>query len=70
MDLTFEWDLRKAAENRRKHGVSFEEALPVFGDPLARIFDDPDPLQPTTAAPGQLHPAGRSNTHSQCPQSY
>jgi len=42
MDLTFEWDLRKAAENRRKHGVSFEEALPAFGDPLARIFDDPD----------------------------
>lgn len=42
MDLSFEWDPRKAAENRRKHGVSFEEALPVFGDPLARIFDDPD----------------------------
>jgi uncharacterized protein len=42
MDVTFEWDLRKAAENRRKHGVSFEHALPVFGDSLARIFDDPE----------------------------
>jgi hypothetical protein len=42
MDLSFEWDPRKAAANRRKHGVSFEEALPVFGDPLARIFDEPD----------------------------
>lgn len=42
MDLSFEWDPKKATENRRKHGVSFEEALPVFGDPLARIFDDPD----------------------------
>jgi uncharacterized DUF497 family protein len=42
MDLSFEWDPRKDAANRRKHGVSFEEALPVFGDPLARMFDDPD----------------------------
>jgi uncharacterized DUF497 family protein len=42
MDLSFEWDSRKAASNRRKHGVSFEEAVRVFGDPLARIFDDPD----------------------------
>jgi len=42
MGLSFEWDPRKAATNRRKHGVSFEQAIPVFGDPLARIFDDPD----------------------------
>ena len=42
MDLSFEWDPQKAAANRRKHGVSFEQAIPVFGDPLARIFDDPD----------------------------
>lgn len=41
MDLSFEWDPRKAAYNVRKHGVSFEEAVQVFGDPLARIFDDP-----------------------------
>jgi len=30
----------EAAANRKKHGVSFEEALTVFGDRLARIFDD------------------------------
>lgn len=42
MAFSFEWDPRKAAANRRKHGVSFEEAIAVFGDPLARIFDDPD----------------------------
>ena len=42
MELSFEWDARKAAANRKKHGVSFEEALTVFGDLLARIFDDPD----------------------------
>lgn len=38
----FEWDSRKAAQNARKHGVSFAEALTVFSDPQARIFDDPD----------------------------
>ena len=42
MDLRFEWDRRKAAINEAKHGVAFQEALTVFSDPLARIFDDPD----------------------------
>jgi uncharacterized protein len=40
--LVFEWDPVKATSNRRKHGVSFEDALTVFGDPLARIFPDED----------------------------
>ena len=39
-DLTFEWDERKNRENRRKHGVSFEEARSVFFDPLAVEFSD------------------------------
>jgi hypothetical protein len=38
----FEWDAQKAAENLRNHGVIFEEAVTVFADPLANIFDDPD----------------------------
>ena len=42
MSLRFEWDPAKAAENLAKHGISFEEALTVFSDPLARIFDDED----------------------------
>lgn len=42
MSLSFEWDRRKAASNLSKHSVSFEEALAVFADPLARIFDDED----------------------------
>ena len=42
MNLRFEWDGRKALTNQVKHGVSFEEAMTVFSDPLARIFDDPD----------------------------
>ena len=40
--LTFEWDVDKAKINRRKHGVSFEEASTVFADPLAYTFPDPD----------------------------
>jgi hypothetical protein len=38
----FEWDATKERENLKKHAVGFEEALTVFADPLARIFDDPD----------------------------
>ena len=38
--MQFEWDKEKAATNLKKHGVSFEEAETVFGDLLARIFDD------------------------------
>lgn len=38
--MQFEWDKEKAATNLKKHGVSFEEAEIVFGDSLARIFDD------------------------------
>ncbi len=33
--FSFEWDLEKAAENVVKHGVSFEEAMSVFRDPLS-----------------------------------
>jgi uncharacterized DUF497 family protein len=40
--VNFEWDPRKAAQNRRKHRVSFHEAATVFGDPLAMTYHDPD----------------------------
>jgi len=36
----FEWDKAKARSNFKKHGVSFEDAIAVFQDPLARIFTD------------------------------
>ncbi|MCP5143274.1 MAG: BrnT family toxin [Gammaproteobacteria bacterium] len=38
----FEWDSRKAGANRRKHGVSFEEAKSSFLDENARIIPDPE----------------------------
>jgi hypothetical protein len=40
--MRFEWDGRKAASNIKKHGVSFDEAVTVFYDPLAATFGDPD----------------------------
>ena len=30
----FEWDKEKEAINIKKHGISFEEILPMFDDPL------------------------------------
>jgi len=41
MSLEFEWDEDKARQNLKKHGVSFEEASTVFGDPLALTIHDP-----------------------------
>lgn len=38
--MKFEWDPTKAESNLRKHDVSFDEAVTVFKDPLAYIFDD------------------------------
>ena len=40
--MLLEWDARKALANRKKHGVSFEEAATVFSDQLALTFEDPD----------------------------
>ena len=40
--LRFEWDQRKSTQNKRTHGVSFEEAETVFLDERALLLDDPD----------------------------
>ncbi len=42
MAYHFEWDADKAAANLRKHGVSFDEAVTAFGDPLSILLSDPD----------------------------
>ena len=41
MKVTIEWDPAKARANRRKHGVTFEEAATVFNDPLSSTMPDP-----------------------------
>ena len=40
--IDFDWDPTKAATNRAKHGVAFEEAMLVFDDPLALSLRDDD----------------------------
>lgn len=42
MGYNFEWDSKKAEANRKKHGVSFEEGVTAFGDPLSMNMPDPD----------------------------
>jgi uncharacterized protein len=41
----FEWDQKKSVANRRKHGVSFEEARTAFLDENARVIPDPEHSQ-------------------------
>jgi uncharacterized protein len=40
--MQFEWDKDKEKQNIKKHGISFDEAVTVFYDPLSATFDDPD----------------------------
>ena len=39
--MRFEWDDRKSISNKRKHGVSFEEAQTIFFDDSAIEYADP-----------------------------
>jgi len=41
LSLQFEWDDKKANINRKKHGISFEEATTAFADELSITIDDP-----------------------------
>ena len=40
--MRFEWDENKNTTNKKKHGVSFEEASTVFQDENALLISDPD----------------------------
>jgi hypothetical protein len=37
-----EWDPAKARRNLAKHGITFEEAVTIFGDPYELTIPDPD----------------------------
>jgi len=39
--MRFEWDPAKAAINAHKHGITFEEAVECFQDPLALVLVEP-----------------------------
>ena len=42
LGIRFSWDEKKNWINRRKHGVSFEEARSAFYDESAKVYFDPD----------------------------
>ena len=42
MDIRFDWDASKASINKKKHGVSFEEAKSAFLDENALVIHDPE----------------------------
>jgi uncharacterized DUF497 family protein len=46
--MEFEWDPGKAADNLRKHKVSFTEAASVLGDFLGATASDPTTLATST----------------------
>lgn len=41
----FEWDDDKNGANRRKHGISFEEAATIFDGPVLSLEDGSDPRE-------------------------
>lgn len=55
--VVFDWDPRKAASNRRKHGVSFDEAQTVFDDPLVLFIADWEHGEPRIVAIGTAESA-------------
>ena len=40
--MHFEWDTKKAIANRRKHGITFEEASSTLRDSFSATACDPD----------------------------
>lgn len=40
--IRFEWDQTKNRQNKRKHGISFEDAETVFSDEHALLVADPE----------------------------
>ena len=51
-DRRFVWDSEKAASNVVKHGVTFDQALAVFFDPLHELMDASVPGEAREAAIG------------------
>jgi len=80
--MEFEWDPRKDATNRRKHGVGFREATTVFGDPLGGNISGCRPFDIGAALSdhwciGERTPVGsgprggqRGNPNHQCKAGY
>lgn len=56
--LPFEWDTNKDSENRRKHGISFEEAAEIFQHDVLTVEDDSSYGERREISFGRLGPDG------------
>jgi uncharacterized DUF497 family protein len=45
LEVSFQWDAKKAQANAQKHGVAFSDAVGSFGDARAITLDDPHPAE-------------------------
>jgi hypothetical protein len=43
--VDYEWDARKAAANRSKHGIDFADAVTVLDDPMALTVAEEEPAE-------------------------
>ena len=53
--MRWTWDPNKNETNKQKHGISFETAELVFGDPLAFPAHDPYPYEHRFRITGMVH---------------
>ncbi len=51
--VSYEWDLRKATSNMRKHGVRFADAVAVFNDDRAITIQEEHPEEERSVAIGR-----------------
>ena len=56
--LPFEWDANKDYDNRRKHGISFEEAAEIFQNVVLTVEDDSAYGERRDISFGRLGPDG------------
>jgi uncharacterized DUF497 family protein len=80
--MEFEADPVKAAQNFKKHKVSFEEAASIFGDSMELTFTDPDHyywrdaladvrnVRQGASSCSDLHGATGQDSLGQCTSSY
>lgn len=57
--MTFEWDDGKNESNKKKHGISFEQAIDAYLDPFAIVFPDESHSEERMRLIGSLDEQGR-----------
>jgi uncharacterized DUF497 family protein len=50
--MNYQWDLKRAETNRKKHGIRFSDAVSVFSDERMITIEDDDPDEQRFVAVG------------------